>query len=244
MYSAKIEGKPTTFGTSGMLYRSNKVMYDRATKSLWHQFTGEPIIGPLANSGIVLPFFPSVVTTWAEWLEEHPDTTVISTETGLYAPSFYVPETDSRAIYFEYFNSPETMFPVPHRKDGLEPKDIVAGLSIGGAHKAYPVTSLQRERVVNDTVGGQEVVIVASASTRSGRAYHRNGLQFSGVEDGGAPAAELRDGDGALWQVTEKHLIMRDDPTQTLARIPTSTSFWFGWFSFHQDTLLFDADME
>ena len=242
MYSAKIEGKPTTFGTSGMLYRSNKVMYDRATETLWHQFTGVPIIGPLADSGTVLSFFPSVVTTWEEWLQEHPDTTVISTDTGIYPPSFYVPEADPRAIYFEYFNSPDTMFPVPHRREGLEPKDVVVGLSIGGAHKAYPVSALQREMVVNDTLGGSDVVIIASASTRSGRAYDRNGRRFSAVDGGGAPAAVLKDADGASWLVTEQHLVKEDDPSQRLERIPTATSFWFGWFSFHQDTLVYDVE--
>ncbi len=45
---------------------------DRATRSLWHQFTGEPIVGPLAASGIRQPLFPSVVMTWQEWLAEHP----------------------------------------------------------------------------------------------------------------------------------------------------------------------------
>ena len=64
MYSARIDGETTTFGTSGLLYRSNKVMYDRATNTLWHQFTGEPIIGPLADSGIRLPFYPVLLTTW------------------------------------------------------------------------------------------------------------------------------------------------------------------------------------
>ncbi|MEE3004563.1 MAG: DUF3179 domain-containing (seleno)protein [Chloroflexota bacterium] len=41
MYSTKINGKVLSFGTSGMLYHSNKLMYDRGAKSLWHQFLGE-----------------------------------------------------------------------------------------------------------------------------------------------------------------------------------------------------------
>ena len=60
MYSGKINGETTTFGTSGMLYRSNKVMYDRLTNSLWNQLTGEPVIGPLWDSGIKLDFFPVI----------------------------------------------------------------------------------------------------------------------------------------------------------------------------------------
>ena len=56
MYSAKIEGEPTTFGTFGLLYRSNKLMYDRATNTLWGSLIGEPAIGELAQREIKLDF--------------------------------------------------------------------------------------------------------------------------------------------------------------------------------------------
>ena len=91
MYSTEVNGETTEFGTSGMLYRSNKLMYDRATETLWHQFRGEPVVGPLAGSGIRLRVLPSVLTTWVEWLAEHPDTTVISNDTGVYPAGFYRP---------------------------------------------------------------------------------------------------------------------------------------------------------
>jgi hypothetical protein len=78
VYSAIIDDEPTTFGTTGFLYRSNKLMYDRLTRSVWNQFTGVPVIGPLAEDGARLSFFPVLLTTWQEWVEEHPDTTVLS----------------------------------------------------------------------------------------------------------------------------------------------------------------------
>ena len=105
-----------------MLYHSNKVMYDRLTNSLWNQLTSEPVIGPLWDSGIKLDFFPVILTTWEEWLELHPDTTVLDQETGLYPAAFYAPEEDPQAIYYAYFNAPETMFPVPSRDDRLDTK--------------------------------------------------------------------------------------------------------------------------
>ena len=138
MYSAKIDGQPTTFGTSGLLYRSNKVMYDRLTNSLWQQLTGEPVVGPLADSGIKLSFFPVELTTWGEWMARHPDTTVLALETGVYAPEQYEHESDPRATYNDYFASPFTMFPVWERSDALETKAIVLGLSLGGESRAYP----------------------------------------------------------------------------------------------------------
>ncbi len=243
MYSAKIDGEPTTFGTSGLLYRSNKVMYDRLTNSLWSQLTGEPVIGPLWDSGIRLDFFPVVLTTWEEWVELHPDTTLLAQETGVYRGAFYVPEEDPRSIYYAYFNSAETMFPAPDRDERLAAKDVVLGVALNDSYKAYPVAALQERRVVNDVVGGSEIVALGSAASQSARAYHRGGQTFTLLpdEDGGhlgMPAA-LADADGNTWQVTERHLVNTADDSQKLGRIPTHMSFWFGWFQFHQDTELY-----
>ena len=54
--------KPFVFGSSGLLYRSNKLMYDTATQSLWNQFTGRPVVGRLTGSGIELKVLPVVIT--------------------------------------------------------------------------------------------------------------------------------------------------------------------------------------
>ena len=101
MYSAKIDGEPTTFGTSGFLYRSNKLMYDRKTNSLWSSLVGRPVIGELAmRDDLVLDFFPVSLTTWGEWLAEHPDTTVLANSTPFYPAQFYGPESSAQSIYF------------------------------------------------------------------------------------------------------------------------------------------------
>ena len=245
MYSAKINGEPTTFGTTGFLYRSNKVMYDRLTQSLWHQFTGEPIIGPLVDSGIKLPFFPVLLTTWQEWVAEHPDTTVLSQQTGYYPASFYVPRNDPRSIYYDYWANPDTRFPVWKRSPALEIKEVVLGLGVGDAFKAYPVKALQQESVINDVVGGTEVVVIASSASEAARAYERGGHRFMAVSEDSPAAglpAELLDSDGATWQVTEDYLVNAEDPSQKLERLPTHMSFWFGWYQFHPDTQIYSPD--
>jgi hypothetical protein len=73
---AEFDNQVVTFGTSGLLYRSNKLMYDRITLTLWRQFTGEPAVGRLVGTGAKLDVFPVVVTTWEEWKALHPDTTL------------------------------------------------------------------------------------------------------------------------------------------------------------------------
>ncbi len=156
MYSARIDGEPTTFGTSGMLYRSNKVMYDRETNTLWSSLLGVPVIGPLARRDLKLEFFPVAFTTWGEWLAEHPDTAVLSRSTGYYSPRTYGPEESAETIYYSYRASADTMFPVWNRDGRLETKAEVLGLSMGDSHKAYPVSSLRALRVVNDRIADRE----------------------------------------------------------------------------------------
>ena len=214
-------------------------MYDRLTGSVWHQFTGEPVIGPLAGSGAVLDFFPILLTTWQEWAAEHPDSTVLSLETGIFPPNFYVPESDERSTYYDYFNSPETMFTVWKRSPELETKDVVLGVGVGDSYKAYPVAALNQDRVVNDELGGSEIVVIASSSSQAARAYARAGQQFA--LSGDHAAAEglpktLVDAKGLVWQVTEEGLVSSAAPSQTLQRIPTNMAFWFGWYQFHPDT--------
>ena len=242
MYSAKINGEPTTFGTSGMLYRSNKVMYDRLTNSLWNQLTSQPVIGPLWDSGIKLDFFPVMLTTWEEWLELHPETTVLHQETGVYPGEFYEPEENPGAIYFDYFNDPETMFPVPDRDERLDLKDVVLGVQLNDSYKAYESEALGQARIVNDVVGGEEIVVLGSAGSQGARAYYRGDEVFGLAGDGnaglGIPSV-VADGDGGRWRVTEGFLVNTADELERLERIPTHMSFWFGWFQFHPDTELY-----
>ena len=244
MYSAKINGEATTFGTSGLLYRSNKLMYDRATRSLWISFLGEPVIGPLADSGINLDYYPVVVTTWEEWSSEHPDTTVLSNETGVYSASFYTSEWNPDSIYYEYRADPQTMFPVWERDSVLHAKDEVLAVSRGTSHKAYPVSVLNRERVVNDVVGGTPVVIFASDRSAEARVYARKSALFR--LDTAAPSMvgvprRVYDDKGVAWTVTENELVNSTDETETLARLPAHVSFWFGWFAFHPGTQLYQG---
>ena len=242
-YHGEFDGMETTFGTSGFLYRSNKIMYDRETFSLWNQETGQPVIGELADSGIQLNFFPTLLTTWGEWTDEHPDTTVLALDTGVSQPGRYFPEDNPNATYYEYFNTPGTMFPVWIRDDSLEAKDVVLGVNVGEAQKAYPVSVLQVERVVNDTLGETNVVVLGSEISQAAKAYERGDQEFSRVEGDTSTGVPMKlvDQSGHVWDVTEEALVNAADSSLTLPRIPTHSSFWFGWYAFYPDTELYEG---
>ena len=215
-------------------------MYDRETNTLWNQFLGVPIVGPLVGSGIKLKVFPVTLTTWGEWLKVHPDTLVLSLDTGVYLPSQYEPEDDERSIYFEYRRNPEPIFPVRDRDDRLDAKDQVLGLTVDGKHMAYPIYVVQERRIIHDSVNGVPLVVLGSALSPEAGAYLTYGSRLSLPADAadGLPDI-LFDENGGRWLVTPEALVNVSDPTNTLPAIPSSVSFWFGWYSFHPGTDVF-----
>ena len=214
------------FGSSGFLFRSNKLMYDQQTKSLWHHMRGEPVVGPLADSGIRLAPRPVVTTSWREWVRQHPRTVVLDIDTG------YVRDYTPGRPYGAYYASPETMFPVFPRSSRLATKDVVFVLRLDPDRKLYPLEVFDREPVVNDVVGPTSVVVVGQRATRTVRAYERSNLQFRA---GAGPDELIAEGTGARWRIEEEALVAVTDGRR-LPRLAGHLAFWFGWFAFHPDT--------
>lgn len=206
--------KPFVFGSSGLLYRSNKLMFDRQTKSLWNQFTGEPVSGELALSGIKLKIRPTTITSWKNWRALHPQTKVLSLETGHFR------DYDSGVTYKEYFASPDLMFPTNTDESRLLQKAQVYGIRVAGGAKAWPLEVFTTEPVINDRVGLANVLLVGDATTQTVRAYERNDIIFSGDNN------KLSSADGS-WQITENALI--GPGGQKLARISGHVAYWFAW---------------
>ena len=238
MYSTQVNGETLKFGTSGLLFNSNKLMYDRGTRTLWHQFLGEPVVGPLADSGIVLQILPVVVARWEEWVTEHPDTTVLDINTRIYPSNAYSSEWDPESIYFDYRQRTDTMFPVARRDHLLATKSQVLGLNVNGQAKAYPLDLLSQQPVVNDSLGGENLVVVTTGRVGGARAYIRGDRVFSldPDEENGKPGTVLVDGGGKSWLLTEDALTREGDPQERLERIPSHMAYWFGWYSFHPTT--------
>ena len=213
-------------------------MYDRATGTLWHQFLGEPVVGELADSGIKLELLPVVVTSWAEWLTAHPDTTVLDVQTGVYPAERYFAERDERSIYYGYREQPDTMFPVWQRSDLLHTKALILGITVNGEAKAYSLVRLVKEPVVNDSLGGKSLVVITVGRARSARVYERLHHSFSLAEpDKGEPAEVfLIDGQGRRWRMEEAALVLENDVEQRLARLPSHVAYWFGWYAFYPTT--------
>jgi hypothetical protein len=234
VYDSELHGEDVTFGTSGFLYQNNKLMYDRTTSSLWHSLTGEPVVGELADSGIRLESYPVTVTTWIDWIEQHPDTTVVDINTGF--DRRYLDPSEIGSAYYQYRASPDAMFPT-FSVDGRRPeKSSVVGVVSGGESLAFPVDSIIRERVINSSVGDAEITVVGHPLTGVMGVYERNGIRFEPGED----TREIIDESGAIWVVTDGALVGSDG--RELARIPAKELFWFAWVAFFPATNVYPAE--
>lgn len=208
--------EPLVIGTSGFLYRSNKLMYDRTTLSLWNQFTGEPVSGELRGSGVALKQRPVAIERWGDWRARNPGTRALSLDTG------HRRDYGSGVVYNDYFSSPDLMFPAAVDQSKLRQKDYVFGVRDFGASKAWPLAAFREKKVINDAIGAKSIVLVGAATGRTVRAYERKDVAFAP-----GPDAATLIGDGQSWRATEDALI--GDDGRRLGRIAGHIAYWFAW---------------
>lgn len=150
VFDPLVDGERAQFGTSGKLWQSNLVMYDRKTNSYWSQILGEAIVGPA--TGQELAILPSDIMEYGEWKHAHPNGTVLSKETG----AIRAYGTDP---YGDYYTSPGTFFPVRSMDTRLGDKELVHGMMVNGKAKAYHAGAIKAAGVIEDDFG--DVTIVA-----------------------------------------------------------------------------------
>ena len=218
LFDTTVAGRaePFVFGSSGFLYRSNKLMYDRETNSLWNQFTGRPVAGTLTGSGIELKTRPVAITTWSQWKADNPESRVLSLETG------HLRDYSPGAAYADYFSSPRLMFPALVEKRDLAPKDYVFALRSSGTEKAWPLSMFNGGAVINDRAGALDLVLIGDAATRTVRAYRTDGQSFRAGTGSRSLIAT-----GKTWTITEDALV--GPSGERLGRLPGHIAYWFAW---------------
>ena len=168
-FDATIDGKARSFGVSGLLYNSDVLLYDRETESLWSQIMRQSVSGPM--KGQSLEQLPLTHTTWRDWLTRHPDTLVLSTETG-YSRDY------SRSPYGGYGQSANIFFPVKNKSSKYHPKELVIGINVDGSAKAYPFAELSKgANLIRDTINGSELQIEFDATNRTARVLDGEGSE-------------------------------------------------------------------
>jgi hypothetical protein len=150
-YSRRVDGKTLTFGVSGLLYNHNFLMFDRETESLWSQFLGRAIAGPLAGKRLTrLPLRQETAGSWVSRAGEtrvlkHPDPERIQYQVSPYS---------------SYWVQDRVIFPVRASDERFHPKELVLGVVVGDTARAYLGSILTREGgEVDERIGGKRVRI-------------------------------------------------------------------------------------
>ncbi len=150
VYNPLVDDKRTTFGVSGVLIDSNLIMYNRSNpESLWHQASGEAIIGP--HVGDALEVYPFDMTTLQQFLSAHPTATVVVGDKNH-------PRTYDKAIYGGDLRDPNLRFPNSGEHDRrLAPTARIVGLRIGTSARAYPIERVAQTAPFEETLGERNV---------------------------------------------------------------------------------------
>ncbi len=247
VFDATVDGQQLDFGTTGRLRYSNLLMYDRQTESWWQQASGDAVIGDLL--GTQLTFLPATIISWADAQEQYPDAQVLSQDTGF--PRSY--GRNPYAGYDDVSNSP-FLYDGPQTPDQLPPMARITTVELNDDAVAYPNDILKEVKVVNDTVGGVDIVVfwqpgVASALDSSSIAtgqdvgatgiFERtlNGETLTFITDGETVTDEQT---GSAWnilgQATDGEL-----EGEQLTPVVKVDHFWFSWAAFRPDTRIYQS---
>ncbi|MGB5432781.1 MAG: DUF3179 domain-containing protein [Acidimicrobiia bacterium] len=248
-YRREVNGVETTFGTSGSLYASALVMYDRLTESLWTHFDGRAVVGVLA--GAQLEPLASPLMAWEDFVATYPDGQVLDwTQTGHsrdYGRNPYVGYDDADTEPFLFRGIVD---------DRERAKQRVVGITVDEASVAYSMALLAdgNGSATAVTVGDRDLVILWEPGQASA-------LDASTVEGGkdvgsvGVFAAELAgspvtlaaqdgrfidDETGSTWTIAG---IAVEGPLKgsRLERVEHLDTFWFAWSTYRPDTLLIEG---
>jgi len=213
------------------LIKNALVMYDHQSGTLWSQFLSQGVKGELA--GRRLEIIPLVQTTFGQWVREHPDTAILDKgRSGSSDPyDGYYANNDAGVIGESVYD------------ERLARKDKILGVGFDGGPKAFPLSALDDNPVVNDRVAGEDVVVFFKPDTDTALVYNRDlegrRLEFEQVivDDG---TALLRDKKtGSLFLPFTGRGIDGELEGEQLERVHSVVSFWFAWSDFYPETELY-----
>ena len=215
----------TEFGVSGRLINANLVMYDRTTEAWWPQILATAIPGPWNENPEIrsLREFRLIWTTWGQWREHHPDTKVLSTDTG-HARNYGRDPYGSYNPRGGYYDSETMLFPGRIEDDRYHPKRVVMGARTAEGAAAFLKTALRDDRVMTGEIGDMAVTAVYDSRYDTAYVYRNPNEQPVSAADGDIAV------DGSTYA----------PDSLPLSRIHTFDAMWFAWVGYYPETTGYD----
>lgn len=234
VYDRHVDGEVLDFSNTSALYESDLVMVDRNTGSYWWQVAGEAIVGPL--TGTTLTPLPSSVARWEDWRQLHPDSRVLSRETGFDRPY----DNDPFVNYSEQIDDGRFPFQVgdPARDERLAASTMVVGVELDDVNRIYPLPI--KDGVINDVVADTPVVLLTASDGETATVFSPihdgDRLQFEATDEGYVDSAT-----GSVWSAAGE-AISGTLEGQRLSAVPSRTTFWFAYIAAFPDAELHQED--
>jgi hypothetical protein len=245
-YDRRVDDKVMEFGTSGRLWNSALVMYDRQTETLWSHFTGQAIVGEL--TGTELDTFPVATVPWGVWRDANPDGLVLGRDTGFernYGRNPYPGYDDVTSDPFLFEGEVDGRYTAMTR---------IVGVELDGAALGVPLVALQDERVIPAALGDTDVVVIWQPGTASAL----DAGDVAGGDDIGSTGVFVPQIDGQRLTIRHDGDAFVDDETNStwnilgtatngpltgsqLTAIPHVDTFWFAWSTFQPDSQIIES---
>lgn len=240
VFKREVEGQVLRFGVSGNLRNSDLIMWDDKTLSWWQQFTGEAIVGDM--TGAQLEMIPAQLVSWGDFKRAYPKGVVLSNNGRPYGQNPYT-GYDSSSRPFLYLGAPDPR---------LHATERVLGYARGHTSVAYPLATIRQEKVIEDTLDGQDVVIfyepgqvsaldhsVIEQSKEVGSAGmfipKVDGQKLTFKYEGG----KIIDNEtGSQWDVFGR-AVEGELAGAQLEPVLSHMHFWFAWAAFKPDTRIY-----
>jgi len=229
VWDATVDGRKLTFHLSG-INNQNFIMRDEETGSWWQQVSGEAILGPLKGRRLNLIAHDELL--FSVWKREQPEGRVLSPD-GRLASKYAPADWEDRVARMPVVTPAAAGEP-------LAPRELIVGVTVGGASKAYPFSKLRQHAPVSDTLGGVPILIVMDDDKKSVRAFERavDGRALS-IKKPDAPLSELTDAEtGSSWSFSGR-AVSGPLAGRQLKKVVALSDYWFDWKIYHPDTTVY-----
>ena len=233
-----MNGRVLNFYLAG-INNQNFLMRDKETGSWWQQISGKAIYGPL--KGATLKLVLSDELSFGEWKSEVTGGTILA-PVPKYVKEYdsnWEPEVDKLPVVISF---PGTE---------LKSRDVVVGLTIGGASRAYPWDRLVKQSPIVEPVGGTPVLVAVGPDGKSFRVFisrvDGKDAEFflkgeaeskAAAPAGAKPWALLDTATASEWNF-QGCAVSGAAQGKCLDRVPALKDYWFDWRNYHPDTTIY-----
>ena len=233
MWESTVDGRVLHFHLAG-INNQNFIMRDEETGSWWQQVSGKAIHGPLQGHQLKSVFHDEV--SFEIWKREQPQGRVLKPDERIAASNEYeTADWEARVGRMRVVEGTD----VDKR---LAPRTLVMGVMVDGKSVAYPLSVLQKQSPIIDTVGSTPIVVVLGDDRRSVRVFERtvDGRRlefFQKTEGSGVQLIDLET--NSTWNFEGKATAGPLAGRQ-LKKVFVLEDYWFDWRIYHPDTRIYD----